>query len=127
MLNSENCDPVISLVETFWLAEDQRMKASRKQKDAFFSSGSQQEYLDALRKKQTVFQQLSAATPLSRRGAIEMLSVALSEVHTHSLPTPEHYSPSICHPYAIEVLHRVRDFLEGCGGQEDSLEHDFWL
>jgi hypothetical protein len=127
MLNSEDGDPVISLVETFWLAEDQRMKASRKQKDASFSPGAQQEYFDALRKKQTVFQRLSASTPLSRRGAIEMLSVALSEVHTHSLPTPEHYAPSICHPYAIEVLHRVRDFLESGGGQDAALEQDFWL
>jgi hypothetical protein len=112
-------DPVICLIEAFWSAEDERIRANRKQKGAFFSSLLQEEYSEALRKKEAVFQVLSSATPLSRRGAIEMLSVALSEVHTHRLPTQEHYSPSVCHPYAIEVLHRVRDFLESSsGGQE---------
>jgi hypothetical protein len=133
MLNSQDPDPVISLIETFWLAEDERIKVDRKQKDACFSKipedeyskTLQDEYSKALKKKENVFQLLSEATPLSTRGAIEMLSVALSEVHTHSLPTPERYSPSVCHPYTIEVLHRVRDFLEGCGGGE-ALDYDFW-
>jgi hypothetical protein len=133
MLSSQDPDPVISLIETFWLAEDERIKVNRKQKDPCFSKTLQDEYSKtlqddyskALQKKENIFQLLSAATPLSRRGAIEMLSVALSEVHTHTLPTPGHYSPSVCHPYTIEVLHRVRDFLEGCGGGE-ALDYDTW-
>jgi hypothetical protein len=128
MLNSQNpdsIDPVISLIETFWLAEDERLKVDRKQKEACFSAALQDEYLQALQKKENIFQRLSAATPLSKRGAIEMLSVALSQVHTHALPTPGHYSPSICHPCTIEVLHRVRDFLESCDSGE-ALDYDFW-
>jgi hypothetical protein len=126
MTHSAETDPVISLIEAYWSAEDERMRANRKQRAAFFSTPMQAEYSEALRKKEAVFQMLSSATPLSRRGAIEMLSVALSEVHIHRLPTPEHYSPSICHPYAIEVLHRVRDFLESSGGSEALADEDLW-
>ncbi len=118
MTHSTETDPVICLIEAFWSAEDERMRANRKQKESFFSTPLQEEYSEALRRKEAVFQVLSSATPLSRRGAIEMLSVALSEVHSHRLPTHEHHSPSVCHPYAIEVLHRVRDFLESSGGHE---------
>jgi hypothetical protein len=119
---SDESDPVLLLIETFWSAEDERIRVNRKQKAAQFSPLLHEEYCDAVRRKDTVFQMLSAATPLSRRGAIEMLSIALSEVHTHSLPTPEHYAPSVCHPYTIEVLHRVRDFLESYGGGEAFME-----
>jgi hypothetical protein len=42
-----------------------------------------------------------------------MLNVALSEVHVRRLPGTEHDALSTCHPYTIEVLHRVRDFLQG--------------
>jgi hypothetical protein len=119
---SDEFDPVLSLIETFWSAEDERIRVNRKQRAELFSPPLHEEYCDAVRKKDAVFQMLSAATPLSRRGAIEMLSIALSEVHTHSLPTPEHYTPSVCHPYAIEVLHRVRDFLESYSGHEPLMD-----
>jgi len=122
MTDAFDSDPVMSLIETFWLAEDERMRVNRKQKETCFSTELQEEYSEAVQKKEAVFQMLSSAMPLSRRGAIEMLSVALSEVHTHSLPTPEHYAPSVCHPYTIEVLHRVRDFLESSDCSEPSMD-----
>jgi hypothetical protein len=122
MSDAFESDPVMSLIETFWLAEDERLRANRKQKDTLFSAQLRDEYSEAVQKKEAVFQLLSSAMPLSRRGAIEMLGVALSEVHSHSLPTPEHSAPSVCHPYTIEVLHRVRDFLESGDSYEPSMD-----